>query len=137
MRISDWSSDVCSSDLSFDIIASAMIERSGIVERANIEVQVLDEHCASTDTNIPRVVARHSRRRQGGGGQRHSDGKLRHSNSPFNLRYTSRQTSYSPLWFRASDQIVNLLPKSGTFFANERKFSMKPETPPRHGGGKA
>src|SRR3546814_8903035 len=69
-----------------------MIERSGIVERANIEVQVLDEHCASTDTNIPRVVARHSRRRQGGGGQRHSDGKLPHSNSPFNLRYTSRQT---------------------------------------------
>src|SRR3546814_163501 len=151
MRISDWSSDVCSSDLvgvtgkgtgaigvagntrareatrldvgftetdfdfrtetaevitdgSFDIIASAMIERSGIVERANIEVQVLDEHCASTNTNIPRVVARHSRRRQGGGGQRHSDGKLPHSNSPFNLRYTSRQTSYSPLWFRARDR---------------------------------
>src|SRR3546814_15056082 len=83
-----------------------MIERSGIVERSNIEVQVLDEHCASTDTNIPRVVARHSRRRQGGGGQRHSDGKLPHSNSPFNLRYTSRQTYSSPLWFREDRQTV-------------------------------
>src|SRR3546814_10697720 len=125
MRISDWSSDVCSSDLSFDIIASAMIERSGIVERANIEVQVLDEHCASTDTNIPRVVARHSRRRQGGGGQRHSDGKLPHSNPPFNLRYTSRQTSYSPLWFRASEQIVNLLPKSRTLRSEEHTSELQ------------
>src|SRR3546814_7228194 len=127
MRISDWSSDVCSSDLvgvtgkgtgaigvagntrareatrldvgftetdfdfrtetaevitdgSFDIISSAMIERSGIVERANIEVQVLDEHCPRTDTNIPTVVARHSRQRQGGGGQRHRDGNNPPSN---------------------------------------------------------
>src|SRR3546814_19269324 len=108
MRISDWSSDVCSSDLSFDIIASAMIERSGIVERANIEVQVLDEHCDSTDTNIPRVVARHSRRRQGGGGQRHSEGKLTHRNSPFNLTYTSRKTSHYTLCFRARVKTVKL-----------------------------
>src|SRR3546814_15266898 len=97
-----------------------MIELTGIVDGTDIEVQVLDEHCARTNTNIPGVVARQNRRRQGGGGQRHSDGKLPHSNSPFNLRYTSRQTSYSPLWFRASEQIVNLLPKSRTLFANER-----------------
>ena len=120
-------------DGAFDIVASAMIERTGIVEGADIEVQVLDEHCAGTNTNIPGVVARKNRRRQGGGGQRHSDGKLPHSNSPFNLRYTSRQTSYSPLWFRASEQIVNLLPKSRTLFASERKFSLKSEDPARRG----
>src|SRR3546814_11785726 len=92
-----------------------------------------------TDTLFPyttlfRAVARHNRRRQGGGGQRHSDGKLPHSNSPFNLRYTSRQTSYSTLWFRASEQIVNLLPKSRTLFANEWKFSLKSEDPARQIG---
>src|SRR3546814_15933811 len=106
MRISDWSSDVCSSDLrvriavqvgvtgkgtgaigvagntrareatrldvgftetdfdfrtetaevitdgSFDIIASAMIERSGIVERANIEVQALERKSVAAGKRV-------------------------------------------------------------------------------------
>ncbi|KGB55642.1 hypothetical protein FG91_01247 [Sphingopyxis sp. LC81] len=120
-------------DGAFDVIASAMVERTGIVESANVEIQVFDEHCASTNTNIPGVVARQDGRRQGGGGQRHSDGKLPHSNSPFKLRYTSRQTSYSPLWFRASEQIVNLLPKSRTCHVKEPKISLRSEDPARRG----
>ena len=58
------------------------------------------DHRAGYD--VEGTVARQNGRRQGGGGQRQSDGKLPHSNSPFKLRYTSRQTSYPPLWFRAS-----------------------------------
>src|SRR3546814_17461749 len=110
-----------------------MIRGTGSGDGTENEVQVHDGHFARTNTNRPGVVARQNRRRQGGGDQRHSDGKLPHSNSPFNLRYTSRQTSYSPLWFRASEQIVNLLPKSRTLFANERKFSLKSEDPARRG----
>src|SRR3546814_665359 len=97
------------------------------------EMRISDWSSYVYSSDLPGVVARQNRRRQGGGGQRHSDGKLPHSNSPFNLRYTSRQTSYSPLWFRASEQIVNLLPKSRTLFANEWKFSLKSEDPARRG----
>src|SRR3546814_20396949 len=92
-----------------------------------VEFHDLDEHHTTADSHIPGVVARKGRRRKGSGGQRHGDGKLPHNRFPFQLRFTSRQTSYSSLWFHASQQIANLLPKSRTLCIAKPKISLQSE----------
>src|SRR3546814_20903982 len=84
-----------SADGTFEIIALAMFDGAGIIDGADVEVHVLDEHHTTADSHIPGVVARKGRRRKGSGGQRHGDGSLPHHRFPFQLRFTSRQTPYS------------------------------------------
>src|SRR3546814_10633066 len=58
-------------DGTFEIIAFAMFDGAGIIDGADVEVHVLDEHHTTADSHIPGVVARKGRRRKGSGGQRH------------------------------------------------------------------
>src|SRR3546814_17972434 len=111
-----------------------MFDGAGIIDGADVEVHVLDEHHTTADSHIPGVVARKGRRRKGSGGQRHGDGKLPHNRFPFQLRFTSRQTSYSSLWFHASQQIANLLPKSRTLRSEERRVGKECVRKCRTGG---
>src|SRR5690606_25666846 len=71
-------------DGTFEVVTLPVIESAGIVDGADIEIHVLDQHHATTHSYIPGVVARDCGRRKGSGGQRHGDGKLPHRNSPFN-----------------------------------------------------
>ena len=44
-----------------DVEAVLMIDRHGVVERADVEIEILDDHRAAFDTDIERAIARQYR----------------------------------------------------------------------------
>src|SRR3546814_8304257 len=96
MRISDWSSDVCSSDLApiadfgfnaeraeivtdrtIDIVTVITVDHGRLRGLSDVEFNVFDDHRAAFDADIPRLVAGQRRRGKNGRSECQCDGKLR------------------------------------------------------------
>src|SRR3546814_9960984 len=99
MRISDWSSDVCSSDLApiadfgfnaeraeivtdrtIDIVTVITVDHGRLRGLSDVEFNVFDDHRAAFDADIPRLVAGQRRRGKNGRSECQCDGKLPHHN---------------------------------------------------------
>src|SRR3546814_4475257 len=114
MRISDWSSDVCSSDLApiadfgfnaeraeivtdrtIDIVTVITVDHGRLRGLSDVEFNVFDDHRAAFDADIPRLVAGQRRRGKNGRSECQCDGKLPHHNPLSWLSLRTAPTPYS------------------------------------------
>ncbi len=63
-----------------DIVTIVMIDRTGIVQCADIIVDVFNDHRTAFDANVPRLIAGEGGSGECGGGECQNDGKLPHTN---------------------------------------------------------